>query len=101
MKSLFFELIEDEWKDAVAKYKSLTPDSGVNYMSRTVTATITIGLHAHFDNETTLNQFERLFQMLEFKREHKNHAIEVVVDNARTHTTKSYSLLDVGKNIDT
>ena len=70
-------------------------------MSRTATATITIGSDAYFDNETILNQFERLFQMLEFKREYKNHAIEIVVDNARTHTTKSYSLLDFGKNIDT
>ena len=68
-KNPFFELTEDEWKEAVGKYKSLIADSDVNYMSRTATATITIGSHAYFDNETILNQFERLFQMLEFKRE--------------------------------
>ena len=147
-KSPFFEFTEDEWKEAVEKYKSLTADSDVNYMSRTATATITqgrkstfkaggrnmfvrmdlslkysqkrsffhffeqknqnfqkqggcrtlrapiiyapaitVGLHACFDNETILNQFERLFQMIEFKREYMNHAIGIVVDKARTHTT--------------
>ncbi|CAF1254010.1 unnamed protein product [Rotaria sordida] len=32
---LFFELSEDEWKQAVTKYKSLSEDSDVNYLSRT------------------------------------------------------------------
>ena len=31
----------------------------------------------------------------------KNHQIEVLVDNVRTHTAKSYSLQDFGKNIGT
>ena len=39
--------------------------------------------------------------MLEFKQEYKDHRIEIIVDNARTHTTKSYSLQDFGKNIGT
>ena len=37
--------------------------------------------------------------MFEFKREYKNHVIEIVVDNIRTHTMKLYSLIDFGKNI--
>ena len=57
-------------------------------MSRTGTAIITIGSDAYFDNETMLHQFERLFQMFEFKREYKNHAIEIMVDNPRTCDTK-------------
>ena len=67
-------------------------------MSRTATVTIDIGSDAYFDNQTILNHFERLFLLLEFKPEYKNRAIEIVADNARTHTTKSYSLLGVGKN---
>ena len=46
-----------------------------------------------------LCQVERLFQLIEFKENYKNHQIEVLVDNARTHTAKSYSLQDFGKNI--
>lgn len=97
----FFELSDDEWKLAIAKYKSLSVDSDVNYLSRTATASINVGIDAYFDNDTILSQFERLFQMLEFKQEYKDHQIEIIVDNARTHTTKAYSLQDFGKNIGT
>ncbi|CAF4025243.1 unnamed protein product [Rotaria sp. Silwood2] len=97
----FFQLSEDEWKQAVAKYKTLTDDSDVNYVSRTATASINIGTDAYFDNDTILSQFERLFQMLEFKQAYKGREIEIIVDNVRTHTTKVYSLQDFGKGIDT
>ena len=95
----FFELSEDEWKQAVAKYKTLTADSDVNYASRTATASINIGTDAYFDNETILSQFERLFQMLQFKQAYKGHQVEIIVDNARTHTTKICSLQDFRKGI--
>jgi len=97
----FFELSENEWKQAIKKYKSLSADSDVKYRERTATASINIGTDAYFDNHTILNQFERLFQMLEFKQEYKDNQIEIVVDNARTHTTKSYSLQEFGKNVGT
>ena len=67
----FFELSEDEWKQAVAKYKALTADSNVNYLSRTATASINIRTDAYFDNDTILEQFERLFQLLEFEHPKK------------------------------
>jgi hypothetical protein len=97
----FFELSEDEWKQATAKHKSLSADTDLNYVARTATASINIGSDAYFDNETILNQFERLFQMLKFKQEYKNNQIEIIVDNARTHSTKLYSLKEFGKNIGT
>jgi hypothetical protein len=97
----FFHLTENEWKQAVVKYKSLNVNSDVNYLDRTATASINIGTDAYFDNDTILGQFERLFQMLEFKQEYKDNQIEIIVDNARTHTTKSYSLQDFGKTIGT
>ena len=37
--------------------------------------------------------------MLEFKQAYKGHRIEIIVDNARTHTTKMYSLQDFRKGI--
>jgi hypothetical protein len=39
--------------------------------------------------------------MLEFKQDYKNNQIEIAVDNARTHTSKLYSLQEFGKNIGT
>ena len=39
--------------------------------------------------------------MIEFKQDYKGNQIEIIVDNARTHTTKSYSLEDFGKNVGT
>jgi glycerol-3-phosphate cytidylyltransferase-like family protein len=97
----FFELSEDEWKQAGGKYKTLSADTDVDYLSRTATASINIGTDAYFDNDTILSQFERLFQMLEFKQAYKDHQIDIIVDNARTHTAKAYSLQDFGKNIGT
>ena len=55
----------------------------------------------YFDNETILNQFERLFQLLPFKTEYKGHDFEVIVDNARTHSAKEFNLNGFGKKIGT
>ncbi|CAF1399485.1 unnamed protein product [Didymodactylos carnosus] len=68
----FYELSENEWKQAVRKYQSLSFDGDVNYRDRTATASINIGTDAYFDNDTILGQFERLFQMREFKQEYKD-----------------------------
>lgn len=97
----FFDLNEHEWKQAVKKYKSLNTNVHLNYVERSATASINIGSDAYFNNETILGQFERLFQMLEFKEDYKHHQIDIIVDNARTHTTKAYSLQDFGKSIGT
>ena len=39
--------------------------------------------------------------MLEFKQDYKQHQIDIIVDNARTHTAKAYSLQDFGKSVGT
>ena len=54
----FFELSENEWKQAIAKYKSLSIDGDVNYIDRTAKTSINIGTDAYFDNDTILVQFE-------------------------------------------
>ncbi|CAF1552361.1 unnamed protein product, partial [Didymodactylos carnosus] len=69
--------------------------------NHTATATISSGTNLYFKNDTILSQFERLFRMLEFKTEYKNHHIDIFVGNARTHTARQYSIHDFGKNINT
>lgn len=99
----FFSLPESEFKKAVHKYPQvcclgicvyqeifvfthllqLKHSNGLTYTERSATASINVGQEGYFDNATVLKQFERLFQLLEFKQEFENHAIECVVDNAR------------------
>ncbi|CAF4797658.1 unnamed protein product [Rotaria sp. Silwood1] len=97
----FFSLSKSEYEKALVKYPQLANDTGITYVERTATGSINVGQDSYFDNATILEQFERLFQLLEFKEEYKDHVIECVVDNARTHSAKSHSLLDFGKSIGT
>ena len=46
----------------------------------------------YFTSETILTQFETLFKLIEFKKEFVGHDIEILVENARTHTAKKYDL---------
>ncbi|CAF1391422.1 unnamed protein product [Adineta ricciae] len=81
------------------KYPSLNTSGEVDHVERTASASINIGSDAYFNNETILNQFERLFQMLQFKQYYKKHPIDIIVDNARTHTAKACSLQDFRKSV--
>lgn len=79
----------------------LIEDTEIIYVDRSATASINVGSDSYFDNLTILEQFERIFQLLEFKEVYKNHSIEIVVDNARTHTAKSHTVYDFSKGIGT
>ncbi|CAF1473826.1 unnamed protein product [Didymodactylos carnosus] len=79
----------------------LKTSTGVDYVERSATASINVGQGAYFDNSTILEQFERLFMLIEFKEACRNHTIEIVVDNARTHTAKAYSVMNFAKGIGT
>ena len=95
----YFSLSEDEWARAIKKYPSLLNQNGVDYYARTASGTIVPGQHNYFDNDTVLGQFERLFQMLEFKTDFNHpvkHNIEIIVDHARTHTAKVVNINDFG-----
>ena len=61
-------------------------------------AFIVIGSDNYFDNETVSEQFERLLRLIKFKKGFRGHRIEIVVDNARTHTARAYTLHDFGKS---
>ena len=41
-------------------------------------------------------QFERLFQLISFKKDFKDHDFICIVDNARTHTASGFSINDFG-----
>lgn len=91
----FFYLNEDEWEKAIEKYPSLLESHGIKYEERTCTGSVVPGQDGYFDNKSILNQFERLFQMLEFKKEFNfpiKHEFEIVVDNARTHTAQNINI---------
>ena len=74
---------------------------GLHYDGYSAKAGINVGEQAYFDNDTILCQFERLFQLLQFKEEYQGRDIEVVVDNARTHSAREYSINDFGKGVGT
>jgi len=61
-------------------------------LKKTCTGSIVPGQDSYFSNETILHQLERIFQMLEFKEAFKGCDIEIVVDNARTHTTQTVNI---------
>lgn len=88
-------------KTTCKNYKSINTGVGLNYVKRTATPSIHVGYDAYFDNEIILNQFERSFQMLKFKQYYEQYQIDSIVDNARTHTAKAYSLQDFGKSVGT
>ncbi len=93
----FFQLNEKEWMNAVRKYPELLDDTDLRYEKYSATITAHLGVDSYFDNNIILLQFECLFKLIQFKEEYHHHKIEMLVDNARTHTAKQYSINDFGK----
>ncbi|CAF3906123.1 unnamed protein product, partial [Didymodactylos carnosus] len=79
----------------------LEEEQDIDYIERSASASMHVGFDAYFDNSTILTRFERLFKLLEFKEVFNNHKIEIIVDNARTHSARAYSLSDFGKGVST
>lgn len=97
----FFELDAQEYAEAVDRYPELEDDTDVNYVIRSATGSIDVGGDSYFNNEIVLQQFSRLFKMIQFKKAFHGHDVEIVVDNARTHTARLYTSRDFGKSIGT
>lgn len=95
-----FELDDKEWKDALQTHPELR-DESIGYQPRSANAFLQPGKEGYFDNSCILDQFERLFKLLKFKRAFSNCDVEVLVDNARTHTAKPYDLNLLSKNAGT
>ncbi|CAF1384088.1 unnamed protein product [Adineta ricciae] len=98
----FFSLSDTEYRKAVKKFPSLSnSDEFLNYVGNSATAGINVGIEGYFDNQTILSQFERFFQLISFKQDFKGHEIVVIVDNARTHSAREYSINEFSKGIGT
>ena len=97
----FFQLDNNEYEEAIKAHPELAIETDVNYIERTASGCLEVGGDAYFTNSTVLEQFERLLKMIKFKKKFKDHAVEIIVDNARTHTARPYSIHDFGKSIGT
>ncbi len=97
----FFFLNDKQWEKASKKYPSLLNDK--LFIEKTATLHLEPGKNrdGYMDNEMILKQFERLFQLYEFKDEYSNRKLLLLVDNATTHTAKAYSINDFHKKIGT
>lgn len=99
--SPFFFLNDDEWAAAIKKHPELDQNTGIDYIPRTASASVALGADNYFTNNSILAQFERLFKMLPFKKEFQGHQVELLVDNATTHSVREYTINDFGRGIGT
>ena len=92
------KLDEDEWKEALKKYPELNQeDEFLNYLPNSANAWIEPKKNNYFDNDAILKQFERLFKILPFKKCFKNCQFDILVDNAKTHSSKIYDIYQFNK----
>ena len=97
-----FVLNDDEWLNAVAVYPELeVDDDALNYFPRSANAWKEPKKDNYFDNAIILRQFERLLKLIKFKKMFEVHKIEILVDNARTHTAKVYDINLMNKSAGT
>jgi hypothetical protein len=95
-----FTLDKEEWKQAIDVYPDLLEeDPCINYLERSANAWIEPKKDHYFTNEAILRQFERLFKLLKFKKQfqEENAEIEIMVDNATTHSAKVYDIQKFAK----
>ena len=92
----FFSLTDKEYSEALKKYPNLNDNCDINYEKNSASAAINVGGDNYFDNENILSQFKRLFQLLPFKEEYKNHSFVCLVDNTGTRTAAEFSVNDFG-----
>ncbi len=93
----FFNLNEFEWSECIEVYPEIKEYTGVNYIERTCTGSITPGQDNYFNSDKVLYQFERLFKMLHFKKDFVDgvkNDIAILVENARTHTAQVVHIND-------
>lgn len=97
-----FRLDEDEWKEAIKKYPELEQeDEFLNFFPYSANAWIEPKKNNYFDNDVILKQFERLFKLLPFKKCFKNCTFDILVDNAKTHSSKVYDINQFNKKAGT
>ena len=97
-----FTLSPKEWDAACRSHPELLEtNSFPNYYPRSANCWIEPKKDSYFNNMSILTQFERLFILLKFKESFKGHKIEIIVDNARTHSAKIYDVIQFNKRAGT
>lgn len=81
----FFALSKNEYAEALKKHPHLNDINDITYETNAASASIHVRGNSYFDNKSFLQQVERLFLLLPFKKAFKNHKFILVVDNVRTH----------------
>ena len=94
----FFSIVHDEscFRSGETTAKRWFYSDGVQYVERSASESIQVGNGGYFNNNTIIGQFTRSFKMLLFKKAYSNHDFHIVVDNARTHSAKHYSVEEFG-----
>ena len=92
----FFRLSQDEWKAVVSQHPKLMEETDIDYIEKSASGSIQVGYDGYFYNNAIVSQLTRLFKMLQLKKAYTNHSIHVVVDNAKKHTAKEFSLDESG-----
>jgi hypothetical protein len=79
-----FVLSDEEWKEALRERPDLLNED--DYLPNSATSK-----DNNFDNESILKQFERIIFLMRFSRIFKdaNYRVDILVDNATTHTKAS------------
>ena len=73
----------------------------LTFFERSANAYIEPKKDNYFDSDTIIKQFERLFKLVKFKKIFHNHNIEILVDNARTHSANEYDVNLISKSPNT
>ena len=95
----FFSLNDDEYSRALQVYPDLDGPTEIIYEKNSASVSVIVSKDNHFDNETILFQFERLFKLLLFKTAYRSHKFLCLVDNAKHHTKAEISLQNFGMKV--
>lgn len=97
-----FKLDQDEWNDAIKEFPELNEtDEILEYYEFSANAYIEPKKDNYFCNSTIIKQFTRLFKLMRYKKKFFNHQVEIIVDNARTHSAKDYDVNLLSKSPNT
>jgi len=94
----FFQLSESEYAKAVKKFPILKTTEHL-FLTRSATRFIELNGDNYLDNDAVVEQFERLCMMVNFKDEYYGHEIDILVDNATTHTAKPFDVSQFRKGL--
>ena len=100
VSTLLLSLAEKEfYSQAVKQFPELALPSDIDHRAYSVTTSVFLERDSYCDNATILGRFERLFKLITFKTECKNAEIQLIGDNARAHSAKSYLITDFARSI--